>query len=79
MDMVSESGPHGPLAVALGESMGVNLQRLITQHRQHLLVSDLPQLLVAEPHSDRGHTVLQLCDRVLHQHHDRDLTHDHFA
>ncbi len=24
MDMVSESGPHGPLAVALGESMGVS-------------------------------------------------------
>ena len=56
-----------------------NLQRLIPQHRQHLLVSDLPQLLVAEPRSDRGHPILQLCDRVLHQHHDRDLTHDHFA
>ena len=24
MDMVSVSGPHGPLAVALGESMGVS-------------------------------------------------------
>lgn len=58
---------------------GRDLQRLVAQHRHHPLVADFAQFLVAEPFSDRGHTVLQFCGRVLHQHQGRDLTHDHFA